>query len=129
MSKGQCLNKKCKELFEDIEFTQCRLKWNFKTLCKECFCQMDYDEDILDDPGEEKKYYERYKKIFSRKSWEQGKATKQTLIRLQELRDAIHKTDKYGKIDMSVKIPTKSIELLKKTSEELERKLKQQDYD
>ncbi|MCH9757619.1 MAG: hypothetical protein K0U19_00745 [Proteobacteria bacterium] len=127
MTKQKEIDTQCREIYEEIKFTcEKKLRLNFRELCEKAFNKMQYEDDILDDPREEKKYYEKYKKIFDRKNWENETATKRTLHNLEELRGAVYKTDEYRLIG-GIHLPFKFEKDMKEISEWLEKELKRQD--
>lgn len=125
MEKEINVNVRCQEIYEEIEITRSRLCLDLKTLCNKSFqCCEDYD---LDNPKEEKKHYEKYKKIFHRKNWNEEKANERTFQNLEKLRESLYKTDEYKSKEGGL-LKHKDKKAMQKISEELEQVLNSQDY-
>ena len=96
------VNQRCKEIYEEIESSRRLLKWTRKEMCEKCYylASSEYDEIGSDtDKKNLETFYQKYKKILDRKSWEEDNATEQTLINLERMRELIYQTDEYQKID------------------------------
>ena len=96
------VNQRCKEIYEEIESSRRLLKWTHKEMCEKCYYLASSEDDAIDGDTDKKNletFYQKYKKILARKSWEKDNATEQTLINLERMRELIYQTDEYQKID------------------------------
>ena len=68
--------------------------------------------------------------MFQRKTWEKNKSTKQTLIELTKIRDAIYLTEDYRDSSLYVSdLPPEIRKAMAKESIELRQWLKENDYE
>ena len=127
------INQQCKDVSEDIQFHRKRLGWNLREMCSKCYyvelTEAGYP-DAESDKKNEKKFYDKYKKLFNRKSWDEGRANSTTLASLERLRGLIRRTNEYpyrlGRIRRA-RFNVEEMEKMREVSEELERTLQDRD--
>jgi uncharacterized protein (DUF39 family) len=119
------INEKCKAKFEEIEHAITSLGINIKKLCEITYVEL-FDE-CESELEKERKHYEKYRKIFQRSSWDNSKATVNTLNALNKLLFALHKSKSYKENNISLLHPKLAVNL-DKISEQLEKRLKNDDY-
>ena len=116
------ISTQCQKIYEELEITRKELRLSLRQLSDKSFHKQNEEEAYLDSSENADKHYEKYKKIFQRKSWSEGKAKQSTLDNLEKLRENLYKTDEY-RAKESVCLNPKSRERLQKISEELEKAL------
>ena len=123
----------CQEIFDEIIYLRECLKWsNHQIFCEKVFVEIN-DNDTTFDEGEEKetkKFTEKVKKIFQRKSWEKGTARKATLAELESIRNAIFCCEDYQKSKLyGNSLSLKTRQAIKRASKKLEKRLLKEDYE
>jgi len=118
------INKQCRDLYDEIMQIQKELNLSLSELCKSAYYVMPTDGTYSDKEDEEKerKYYEKYKKLFQREPWNNNKAGSRTLNTLTEFRYYIYLTDKYKETQASFLSPTIRKKMTR-ISKELEKKI------
>jgi hypothetical protein len=121
------INRKCKAKFEEIEHIRISLSLSIKKLCEITYVELFEECEFGFELEKEKKHYEKYRKIFQRSSWDNSKATLRTLNALNELLFALHKSKFYKEKNINL-LPSKLAAKIDKISEQLEQRLKKNDY-
>ena len=121
------INRKCKAKFEEIEHIRISLGLSIKKLCEITYVELFEECEFGFELEKEKKHYEKYRKIFQRSSWDNSKATVNTLNALNKLLFALHKSKSYKENNISLLHPKLAVNL-DKISEQLEQRLKKSDY-
>lgn len=129
MTDSENINQQCAAAYNMIEATRAGMNWTVKELCTQCA-----DAKLLEDSvilgSEEKwkeKFYQKHKKMLSRKQWESGKATAATLHHLHEMMRLITQTDSYRKNDDGI-LTAAEKQGIDRASREMDMALIQQDY-
>lgn len=98
-NKNDRINSQCQEVCDELEAIRKRLKWSMQKLLREAFNQMEDEEGAFRSEEEKEdelnRHYDKYKKVFKRKKWEQGKARQETLDGLKKIQEAVFKTREY----------------------------------
>ena len=121
----------CRAIYDEIRDLQKHLGWSQKQLCEAAGLVMCDDEiGIVDEKETIKKLQDQVKKMFQRKNWERNKSTEKTLAQLEQLRNAIYRTDKYrySKLHESA-LPPELRKAIRRESEELHKFLRRTDYE
>ena len=117
------LNERCGEIFKELERIAERLNWTRKEMILSSYAETHEEEE------EEERYYQTRKKMLGRKNWEKGKANRQTLVALETLREGVFRTERYREKGKGGLLDERTRKSLRRASQELERKLKQQDWE
>ncbi len=90
----------------------------------------DDEHDFTEEKEGIQRLYGKVKKMFQRKSWERGKATKKMLVNLEAIRNAIYCTDDYRHSALyESELPIEIHKAMEKESKELRKWLKNTDYE
>jgi GTPase involved in cell partitioning and DNA repair len=120
----------CQETFEQIQQIQEILKWTNSNFYEKTHIALleEYDDFASDENEQLKKFKDKTKKMFSRKSWAKSKATNATLQSLKEILNAIYQCDdyRYSEINGSL-ISLESRKRHKKTASNLNKWIKTED--
>jgi GTPase involved in cell partitioning and DNA repair len=120
----------CQETFEQIQQIQEMLDWTDNNFYEKTHIALleEYDDFVNDENEQLKKFKDKTKKMFSRKSWTKSKASSATLQSLKEILNAVYQCDdyRYSEINGS-SLSLESRKRHKKTASNLNKWIKTED--